>query len=78
MSSSDDIDPEQYNLRILVEYVKKYPDVPPRVDFETVTNITQDNIADIELITKSITDKINGIPIIFDIVEAARVIRIPR
>lgn len=72
---NDDISSDFFNLKIIVEFVKNYPDSNPKIQFIPITNISQDNIAEIESIAQRIIERANGSPIIYDIVESTRVFK---
>lgn len=73
LSNFDDISDTRYNLRITIEYVKNYPERPPLIEFDPLTNISQDNVAEIEMTTQKILDNMNGTPILYELIETARV-----
>jgi hypothetical protein len=67
---------ENYIMKIFVEIDKNYPKQSPKITFDPYSNISQDNLAEIEILTERTLEKRTGIPIIFDIVESIRVILI--
>ena len=74
LSSYDDISQEQYNALVTVDFVKLYPSKKPKIDLEPISNITQDNLTEIELLLeKMFSEQKSETPCIYDIVEAIRV-----
>lgn len=40
LSSYDDVSDAQYNLRIIIEFTKYYPEKAPIIEMEPITNIS--------------------------------------
>ncbi|KAL4470407.1 hypothetical protein ABPG74_012018 [Tetrahymena malaccensis] len=68
-----EVSDKSYNLKVIVDFVKSYPlEGKPRVSYEPLNDITQDHVAEIELLTSKILARNTGLPIVFEIVESVR------
>ncbi|KRX03292.1 Ubiquitin-conjugating enzyme/RWD-like protein [Pseudocohnilembus persalinus] len=72
LSSYDDVSDAQYNLRIIIEFTKYYPEKAPIIEMEPITNISQNDIALIEQKVSKILEQINESPILYEVIETAR------
>ena len=76
--SSSESSNEEFILKIIVEFTRRYPQESPRIEYLPISNINQNNIAEIENVSSKVIEAAAGNPLIFDIVENARVSAKPR
>jgi hypothetical protein len=48
LSSHDEISPDSYNLLTTIDFAKNYPEHPPKIEYDPISNITIDHVREIE------------------------------